>query len=123
MLESLVIKLKASNFIKKETLTQTFSCDICEIFKNTYFQKYLLTTVSDFPNPPYPFSSLLAKFYVSISTEYKLGLFLLEQPFLIKCSRINYESVKKCFFNISINILIKILLKICALLKILFYTW
>ena len=63
MLDSLLIKLKASNFIKKETTTQIFSCEICEIFKNTYIQKYLLTTISDFPNPAYSFSSLFGKFY------------------------------------------------------------
>ena len=73
MLKSLVIKLKASNFIKKETSTQIFFCKISEIFKNTYIQKYLLRTVSDFSNPAYPFSSFFGK-YVSISTEYKLGL-------------------------------------------------
>ena len=28
---------KACNFIKKETPAQVFSCEFCEIFKNTYF--------------------------------------------------------------------------------------
>ena len=28
---------KACNFIKKETPAQMFSCEFCEIFKNTYF--------------------------------------------------------------------------------------
>ena len=27
------------NFIKKETLAQVFSCEFCEIFKNTYFYR------------------------------------------------------------------------------------
>ena len=54
MLESLLIKLKASNFTKKETPTQTFSCEISKICE---------TTASDFPNPAYPFSSLFGKFY------------------------------------------------------------
>ena len=27
------------NFIKKETLVQVFSCEFCEIFKNTYFYR------------------------------------------------------------------------------------
>ena len=27
-----------SNFIKKETLTQVFSCESCNIFKNTFLQ-------------------------------------------------------------------------------------
>ena len=28
---------EACNFIKKETATQVFSCEFCEIFKNTFF--------------------------------------------------------------------------------------
>ena len=34
---SFLIKLQACNFIKKETLTQLFSCEFCEIYKNTFF--------------------------------------------------------------------------------------
>ena len=33
-----------ANFIKKETLAQEFSCEICEIFKNNFFTEYLWTT-------------------------------------------------------------------------------
>ena len=35
---SFIIKLQASacNFIKKETLAQVFSCEFCEISKNTF---------------------------------------------------------------------------------------
>ena len=42
-------KLQASacNFIKKETLAQVFSCEICEIFKNIYFTEYPRTTASE----------------------------------------------------------------------------
>ena len=29
------------SFIKKETLTQTCSCEFCEIFKNTFFIEHL----------------------------------------------------------------------------------
>ena len=36
----------AYDFIKKETPTQVFSCEICEIFKNTYFEEHLRTTDS-----------------------------------------------------------------------------
>ena len=32
---------------KKETLAQAFSCEFCEIFKNTFFTKQLWTTASD----------------------------------------------------------------------------
>ena len=31
---------------QKETPTQIFSCEICEIFNNTYFEDYPETTVS-----------------------------------------------------------------------------
>ena len=34
-----------SHFLKKETPTQVFSCEICEIFKNAYFEEHLRTTV------------------------------------------------------------------------------
>ena len=30
----------------KETLTQMLSCEVCETFKNTYFEEYLQTTAS-----------------------------------------------------------------------------
>ena len=30
---------QASNFIKKETLAQMFSCEFCEIFKTTFFYR------------------------------------------------------------------------------------
>ena len=34
------------NFIKKETLTQVFSCEFCENSKNTFFTEHLRTTAS-----------------------------------------------------------------------------
>ena len=34
---------------KKETSTQVFSCEICEIYKNTYFEEHLRTIASDTP--------------------------------------------------------------------------
>ena len=34
----------AWNSINKETLAQVFSCEFCEIFKNTYFTEHLRTT-------------------------------------------------------------------------------
>ena len=41
---------EACNFIKKETLTQVFSSDFCEISKNTFFTEYLWTTASIYWN-------------------------------------------------------------------------
>ena len=32
---------KASNFIKKEILSQVFSCEFCKMFQNTFFIEYL----------------------------------------------------------------------------------
>ena len=39
--------LKACNFIKIK-LQQVFSCKICKIFKNTYFEEHLLVIVQGF---------------------------------------------------------------------------
>ena len=39
-------KLQACNFIKKETLAQVLSCEICEISKNTFFTEHLQMTAS-----------------------------------------------------------------------------
>ena len=44
MSESLINKVVGLHFIKKETPTQVFFCEYCEIFKNTYFEKHLRTT-------------------------------------------------------------------------------
>ena len=35
------------NFIKKETLAQVFSCQFCEISKNTFFTEHLWMTAFD----------------------------------------------------------------------------
>ena len=38
--------LQTGNFNTKETPTQVFCCDFCEIFKRTYFGEQLRTTAS-----------------------------------------------------------------------------
>ena len=38
------------NIIKKETLAQEFSCEFCEISKNTFFTEHLWTTASITPD-------------------------------------------------------------------------
>ena len=51
MLESLFIKvtvLRACNFIK-ETPTQVFSCEFCQLFKNIYLIEDLQTVGSETP--------------------------------------------------------------------------
>ena len=37
---------RACNFINKESLAQLFSCEFCEIFKNTFFKEHLLSLAS-----------------------------------------------------------------------------
>ena len=38
------LRPQVCNLIKKETLTQVFSCEFCEIFKNTFFTEDLRAT-------------------------------------------------------------------------------
>ena len=40
------VAAKACNFIKKESLSQVFSYEFCEISKNTFFTEQLRTTAS-----------------------------------------------------------------------------
>ena len=44
---SFLIKFQAASFIKKDTLTQVFSCESCEIFKNTIFYRTPLMAASE----------------------------------------------------------------------------
>ena len=41
-------KVKACNFIKKETVAQVFSCEFCEISKSTYFTVHVWMTAPVF---------------------------------------------------------------------------
>ena len=43
-------KFLAFNFIKKETLSQVFSCEFCKISKNTFFTEHLRTNASAQPS-------------------------------------------------------------------------
>ena len=45
---SFLIKFQAlvGNFIKRETLAQVFSCEFCEISKNTFFTEHIWVTAS-----------------------------------------------------------------------------
>ena len=46
MCQGLFIK-RDCNFIKKDTLTQVFSCEFCEISKNAFSTEHLWTTASE----------------------------------------------------------------------------
>ena len=41
---SFLIKLQALGFIKKKTLAEVFSCECCEISKNTFFTEHFRDT-------------------------------------------------------------------------------
>ena len=45
---SVLMKLQACNFIKKEALAQVFPCEFCEISKNTFFTEHLWEVASDY---------------------------------------------------------------------------
>ena len=60
------IRPQACNFIKKETLAQVFSCEFCEIFKNTFFTEQLRTTTSYCSNLPKLASNLLEIFFLKV---------------------------------------------------------
>ena len=36
--------MQKKDFIKKEALAQVFSCEFCEIFKNTFFTEHVWAT-------------------------------------------------------------------------------
>ena len=105
MLESLFNKvagLKSCIFIKKETPTQLFSCEYCEIFKNSFFYRTLVHYT--FP-----------KFYAMIqllghkikSLDIKLTFFIFLVPLL-------------CFLSYLIRIRSPWLLRTCFHTKIFF---
>ena len=57
---------EACNFIKKETLAQVFSCEFCEISKNTFFTEHLRTTASGLTQQTHTIISLLFIFVLII---------------------------------------------------------
>ena len=74
---SLIIKLQAQacNFIKKETLAQVFSCEFCEISKNTFSNT--TTLVADSEKPQKTLKIFIYKIYnqLYIRTNLKTQLY------------------------------------------------
>ena len=56
-------KPEACNFPEKETLAQVFSCEFCEISKNTFFAEHLWTTASAGQKIKAPFSQKARKYH------------------------------------------------------------
>ena len=50
---NLIKRPKVCNFIEKETLADVFSCEFCEIFKNTFGRLLLWTNASETSNTKY----------------------------------------------------------------------
>ena len=53
---------RVSFFIKKETLAQVFSCEFCEISKNTFFTEHLRATRSIKTHPKQFYVGYVLKF-------------------------------------------------------------
>ena len=107
-----LIKLQAEicNFIKKETLAQMFSCEICEISKNTFFIEHLRVTASDFKNRFYTLFWCSAVDYEQVNAGWVLDkIILLMQPCIYTMEMFITEavvqrySVKKLLSKFSQN--------------------
>ena len=88
-------KHRPCNFIKKETLTQVFSCEFCEISKNTFFTEHLWTNASIISVTQ--FSSVWTTFYLNLVNTTLLHLNI-KQFFKIMQTYVNYViiSCKLC---------------------------
>ena len=72
-----------SNFIKKETLAQVFSCQFSGTFKNTHFREHLRTTVSGMTNRPIFYHQLFQRkiilaYWNSWTLDARVGLWTLD---------------------------------------------
>ena len=81
---SFLIKPQACNFIKKETLTQVFSCKFCEISRNTFFHRTPLVA-----------AFVLIRFFYNVNLLYckdRANLITSEEVFTE--SKIKYNKIK-----------------------------
>ena len=78
--QTISLQIEACNFIKKEALARVFSCEFCEIFKNTFFTKHLSTTASVidmsgiYTEPSYKFYDLLFWFKIDFSSKFNYDI-------------------------------------------------
>ena len=81
---------EACNIIKKETLAQLFSCEFCEISKNTFFTKHLWVTASE-----------------NLKFSYHIGVTSCDQAFMfiiVILSGYGFEFFPACFHVIFVCI-------------------
>ena len=81
---------EACNFIKKETLTQVFSCEFCEISKNSFFHRTPLIAAPGVSIMSFLLLRLyrLVKKYMSLSN----GRWLIWSALLMKCIQHLYRN-------------------------------
>ena len=78
---------EACNFIEKETLTQAFSCESCEISKNTFFTEHLWTTASE---PPLKKIEFKKQFWTILNNFLKISILYIYKRFTVRaCANIN----------------------------------
>ena len=72
---SFLIKLqaRACSFVKRETLAQVFSCEFCEVFKDTFFTKHLRVTA--YVTFPFSSGSFLYSLQVTLIIDWKWLIF------------------------------------------------
>ena len=73
------------NFIKKETLAQVFSCEFCEISKNTFFTEHVWATAS-IKSVCMSVMLHIQRNFVLESAKYSKTIFLLYRSFIRKVS-------------------------------------
>ena len=88
------------NFIKKETPTQVFSCELSELFKNNYFVEDLRTVGSETP------AAFLRTPFFTEQLRWLILTFLHFQPTIL----LNKELRHRCFFC-----------EFCKIFKIIFW--
>ena len=87
---SFLIKLQAFNFIKKQTLAQTFSFEFCEISKNTF----------SYRTDPVAASHISENLSLEMHLYSKDVLLVTQQA--ITCSKWTIETPEQCVISIEI---------------------
>ena len=109
----------ACNFIKKETPAQVFSCEFCEIFKNTYFYKtspvaacicfiicfcFCCCCCIIFTNFPFfPFLAVVCLFFFASFFTEKTSLLILVSSFLQNDDITNCKATKQVKLNTALK--------------------
>ena len=107
--------------VKKETLAQVFSCEFCEIFKNTFFIEHLRTTASkklNFELKPLKQHNIILRIYtLSLMYFQEIYVFLFcfkskfkSFPSLIIIGELCKSDMQRAFKLILVSLIFQILL-------------